>query len=104
MQSLRGPPGPVIPVFAQVFDYQSHIFEIADARFGMAKPKTLRVAPDQSGRPLDQFRRRRGGRGKFVQFIGCAGHAGTVTRPIPIGKKALTAPGHETEPSFTPMS
>jgi len=66
-----------------MFYDQPHIFQMADARLGMAKPETFRVAPDQRSRALDQFRRSRSGRRNFAQMIVTGDHAhnlGSVQR------------------------
>ncbi|HEY2952220.1 MAG TPA: hypothetical protein VGK40_06550 [Verrucomicrobiae bacterium] len=61
-----------------MFDDQPHIFDMPNPRFGVAKPETFRVPPDERGSALDQFRRRRGGRREFVQFIGRSSHTSTL--------------------------
>lgn len=89
MQVLGGPPGAMAAILAQVLNHQTQVLEMANARFGMAKPEALRVCPDQGRGAFDQFGRRRGGRRQFVQLIRRGSHAHTLRSRRPNRKDRL---------------
>jgi hypothetical protein len=78
VQFLGFPPCPVVAIFPEVFDHQSHVFQVPDASFRGPEPKTFRMLPYQRPRALDQLRRRGRGRGQFVQRIGSNTHVTTL--------------------------
>jgi hypothetical protein len=63
----------VTAVFAEVFHYQPHVFQMAHARLRVPEPKALRMLAHKGGSALTQLWRCRCGRRPFAQFIvvGC---------------------------------
>ena len=86
MQFLGCPPGAAVAVFAQMFHDQTYVLKMAQARIRMPEPEALGIRPDQRRRALDQIRRRRSGRRKFVQPIGRSSHADTLLSASCCGK------------------
>ena len=68
MQLLGLAPGVAVAVFAEVLNHQTHIFDVANARLGMAEPEALWVLFHDGGGALHQLRRGRRGRRPLVQF------------------------------------
>ena len=87
MQFLGVPPGTVTAVFAEVFHYQPHVFQMAHARLWVPKPKALRMLANECGSALTQLRRRRCGRRPFVQFIVPGNHDCKLKTTCPQGKE-----------------
>ena len=89
MQVLGVPPGAAVAVFAKMFHYQANVFNMADARFRVPKPKALGMIAHQGRRALAQFRRSGCGRRQLAQFIVLGSHE-TNVRTIPAqGKESL---------------
>ena len=89
MQFLGFPPRAAVAVFAEMFHDQSHVFQMAHARFWVPKPKTLRMPAHQGHRPLTQFRRGRRGRRQLAQFIRFGSHACKLRKVWSRGKPTL---------------
>ena len=78
MQILGVPPGAAVAVFAEVFDDEPHVLQVADAGLGMSEPKTLRVIAHEGHGPLAQIRRGRSRRRRLAQFLGFGSHTGKL--------------------------
>ena len=89
MQFLGVPPGAMAAVFAEVFHHETHVFQMANARFGVSEPKALRMAAHEGHRALTQLRRRRRGRRPFAQFIVPGSHDSKLKTMRPRGKESL---------------
>jgi len=44
-------PGAVAAILSQMFNHETNIFEMLDARFGLPEPKTFRIPLHQLSRP-----------------------------------------------------
>ena len=90
MQFLGGPPGAAVAVFAEVLHHQTHVFEMADARFRVAKPKALGMTAHQLRRSLAQIRRSGCGRRHFAQLTRLGCHEINVRMILALGKESLS--------------
>jgi hypothetical protein len=82
-------PGSAVAVLAEVFNDQPHVLQMTKPGLGMPEPETLRVAPHQGRRPLEQLRRRRGRGRQLAQFIRRTSHVGTVVSAPGLGKASV---------------
>jgi len=82
-----------------MFNYEAHVFQMADARLGVPKPKTFWMTAHQSRRSFAQCLRRRRGRRKLAQFIRLGSHEVNVWTLPPPGKNSLRSFAVEGAPS-----
>jgi len=52
VQFLGISPSAAVAIFAEVFHHQTHILQVANARFRVSEPKALRMAAHQGRRTL----------------------------------------------------
>lgn len=89
MQFLGVSPSAAVAVFSKVIHHQAHIFQMADTRFRVPKPKAFGMAAHQLHRTLAQFRRSRRRWRHFAQLLRFGSHE-TNVRMIPAqGKESL---------------
>lgn len=92
MKLLGVTPGSAVTILAEVFHDQPHVLQMTKPGLGMPEPETLRMAPDQRHRPLDQLRRRRGRGRQLGQFIRRTSHVATVGNAPGLGKDSVAIP------------
>lgn len=78
MQFLGIPPGAAVAVFAEVLHHQTHIFQMANPRFRMSEPKTLRMTVYQPHCALAQIQWSRSRRGRLMQRVLIGSHGNNL--------------------------